>query len=254
PHLMLPRNIDAYPGPRTRDRSACHRRPGLLTVRSTSATLSKLHPKLHRKVAAGRSCPAVSGGHRGWNRQHYHHADRRRDRRLAGRANRARFWLRTPLEHRHRHRGRLHRRLAVQAIGVRAVRRFRRLDRQRHHRRGHTFGHCRVHQTLVRGHLRLASRPKLGTMKARQASLSAPARHTGRVPRSREAARPSTSTRWLESTTPLRAAWEYAALHKRQVQRGGTMSEPSDGASRERDKPWIFRTYAGHSTARDSNA
>jgi len=32
------------------------------------------------------------------------------------------------------------------------------------------------------------------------------------------------------------------------------MSEPSDGASRERDKPWIFRTYAGHSTARDSNA
>ena len=29
------------------------------------------------------------------------------------------------------------------------------------------------------------------------------------------------------------------------------MSEPSDGASRERDKPWIFRTYAGHSTAHD---
>src|SRR5499425_1211968 len=37
-------------------------------------------------------------------------------------------------------------------------------------------------------------------------------------------------------------------------QRGGTMSEPSDGAGRERDKPWIFRTYAGHSTAHDSNA
>ena len=32
------------------------------------------------------------------------------------------------------------------------------------------------------------------------------------------------------------------------------MSEPSDGASRERDKPWIFRTYAGHSAAHDSNA
>ena len=32
------------------------------------------------------------------------------------------------------------------------------------------------------------------------------------------------------------------------------MSEPSNGASRERDKPWIFRTYAGHSTAHDSNA
>jgi (2R)-ethylmalonyl-CoA mutase len=32
------------------------------------------------------------------------------------------------------------------------------------------------------------------------------------------------------------------------------MSEPSDRAAPERDKPWIFRTYAGHSTARDSNA
>jgi ethylmalonyl-CoA mutase len=32
------------------------------------------------------------------------------------------------------------------------------------------------------------------------------------------------------------------------------MSEPSDGARAERDKPWIFRTYAGHSNAHDSNA
>src|SRR6266540_257345 len=32
------------------------------------------------------------------------------------------------------------------------------------------------------------------------------------------------------------------------------MSEPSKGVRRERDKPWIFRTYAGHSTAWDSNA
>src|SRR5712691_11025471 len=32
------------------------------------------------------------------------------------------------------------------------------------------------------------------------------------------------------------------------------MSERADGTTRERDKPWIFRTYAGHSTARDSNA
>jgi ethylmalonyl-CoA mutase len=32
------------------------------------------------------------------------------------------------------------------------------------------------------------------------------------------------------------------------------MSEPSEGASRARDKPWIFRTYAGHSNAHDSNA
>jgi methylmalonyl-CoA mutase N-terminal domain/subunit len=32
------------------------------------------------------------------------------------------------------------------------------------------------------------------------------------------------------------------------------MSEPSDGTGRRRDRPWIFRTYAGHSTADDSNA
>jgi len=31
------------------------------------------------------------------------------------------------------------------------------------------------------------------------------------------------------------------------------MNEPSHGATRARDKPWIFRTYAGHSNARDSN-
>jgi ethylmalonyl-CoA mutase len=32
------------------------------------------------------------------------------------------------------------------------------------------------------------------------------------------------------------------------------MSEPSGGAGARRDRPWIFRTYAGHSTARESNA
>jgi (2R)-ethylmalonyl-CoA mutase len=32
------------------------------------------------------------------------------------------------------------------------------------------------------------------------------------------------------------------------------MHEPSGITRRERDKPWIFRTYAGHSTARESNA
>src|SRR3974390_2180913 len=35
---------------------------------------------------------------------------------------------------------------------------------------------------------------------------------------------------------------------------GGSMPEPSDASRRERDKPWIFRTYAGHSTAQESNA
>src|SRR5215470_3917116 len=32
------------------------------------------------------------------------------------------------------------------------------------------------------------------------------------------------------------------------------MTRSSEGATRTRDKPWIIRTYAGHSTARDSNA
>ena len=32
------------------------------------------------------------------------------------------------------------------------------------------------------------------------------------------------------------------------------MTQPLDGTKRERDRPWMFRTYAGHSNARDSNA
>jgi len=32
------------------------------------------------------------------------------------------------------------------------------------------------------------------------------------------------------------------------------MTEPSQGGAGTRDKPWIIRTYAGHSTARESNA
>jgi (2R)-ethylmalonyl-CoA mutase len=32
------------------------------------------------------------------------------------------------------------------------------------------------------------------------------------------------------------------------------MSDQIGGQKRERDKPWIFRTYAGHSTASESNA
>ena len=32
------------------------------------------------------------------------------------------------------------------------------------------------------------------------------------------------------------------------------MQEPSDATKRRRDKPWIFRTYAGHSAAQESNA
>src|SRR6202790_1886917 len=31
------------------------------------------------------------------------------------------------------------------------------------------------------------------------------------------------------------------------------MSEPTNGAGRERDRPWMFRTYAGHSAAHESN-
>src|SRR5262249_15703935 len=50
---------------------------------------------------------------------------------------------------------------------------------------------------------------------------------------------------------PLRIAKEYAAAHNATSARR-PMSQP--GAVRQRDKPWIFRTYAGHSNARDSNA
>jgi (2R)-ethylmalonyl-CoA mutase len=32
------------------------------------------------------------------------------------------------------------------------------------------------------------------------------------------------------------------------------MGDPAEEGRRERDRPWIFRTYAGHSTARESNA
>jgi len=32
------------------------------------------------------------------------------------------------------------------------------------------------------------------------------------------------------------------------------MIRPLDGAAQKRDKPWIIRTYAGHSTASESNA
>jgi (2R)-ethylmalonyl-CoA mutase len=33
-----------------------------------------------------------------------------------------------------------------------------------------------------------------------------------------------------------------------------SMTKPPDGAAQKRDKPWIIRTYAGHSTAPESNA
>jgi (2R)-ethylmalonyl-CoA mutase len=36
--------------------------------------------------------------------------------------------------------------------------------------------------------------------------------------------------------------------------RDASMTKPSDGAVHRRDKPWIIRTYAGHSTAAESNA
>src|SRR5213595_1889927 len=36
--------------------------------------------------------------------------------------------------------------------------------------------------------------------------------------------------------------------------KAAAMHEPSPITPRERDRPWVFRTYAGHSTARESNA
>ena len=44
-------------------------------------------------------------------------------------------------------------------------------------------------------------------------------------------------------------------LRRTMLKRSETpMSEASTGAARARDKPWIFRTYSGHSNARESNA
>src|SRR5882724_2207706 len=70
--------------------------------------------------------------------------------------------------------------------------------------------------------------------------------------RSREAARSCAGGDVNKNT--LASAMGLCCTAQAPSQRGGPMSEPSDGASRERDKPWIFRTYAGHSTAHDSNA
>src|SRR5882724_12645402 len=70
--------------------------------------------------------------------------------------------------------------------------------------------------------------------------------------RSREAARSCAGGDVNKNT--LASAMGLCCTAQAPSQRGGTMSEPSDGASRERDKPWIFRTYAGHSAAHDSNA
>src|SRR5262249_56524714 len=54
----------------------------------------------------------------------------------------------------------------------------------------------------------------------------------------------------------LRVQRRYAALHNRQahgrLREDARMSEPPE--DRQRDRPWIFRTYAGHSTAAASNA
>ena len=62
-----------------------------------------------------------------------------------------------------------------------------------------------------------AHKRKLRNLKRGQRFIGAPARYAGRLPtfRSREAAR---SRAGVTSTkTPLRALWDYAALHKRQA-------------------------------------
>src|ERR1700704_4711499 len=78
-------------------------RPPVLTMWTISAMLLKLHCKSRRETRA----QPPGGGHRDWSRQPYHHADRRCDRRLAGRADRAWIWIWPRLEHRHRYRRRL---------------------------------------------------------------------------------------------------------------------------------------------------
>src|SRR5262249_25774019 len=154
PHFMLHRNIGAelrY----SRDASAnlfmylLH----LLTAPSPCATLRALALRVASYVsaeAAGGGTCLPGGGCRGWDRQHYHHDHRRRDRRLAGRKHRAGFWFRTALERHHRNHRRVHRRLATYALGLPAVLWLHRLDRQCHDWRGHTFGDRRGPPTLGR--------------------------------------------------------------------------------------------------------
>src|SRR5262245_60837261 len=88
PHFMLHRNIGAE------CRYSCDASANLfmyllhlLTAPSTWATLRALALRVASlvadQVAVARTCLA-GGGCRGWDRQHYHHDHRRRDRRLAG--------------------------------------------------------------------------------------------------------------------------------------------------------------------------
>jgi ethylmalonyl-CoA mutase len=67
---------------------------------------------------------------------------------------------------------------------------------------------------------------------------------------------PERQTRGLidPSRSGLREEGRYAALHHGQQGAGSMTHEAANATRQARDKPWIFRTYAGHSTARDSNA
>src|SRR5215510_3156569 len=60
--------------------------------------------------------------------------------------------------------------------------------------------------------------------------------------------------RRLQAATLSTALGVCCAAQSRGSARRLFMSEPSTGATGARDRPWIFRTYAGHSTAHDSNA
>src|SRR5262249_28558529 len=257
PHLMLHRNISLEMALAREIQcliSGVGRR--WLTGGQTCATLcgsgSSRIPGSSSRAAVGHPCLAAGENDRDWHRQHYHHDHRRRDRRLVGRKHRARFWFQTALEHRHRHHRRLHRRLAAYSLRFRAVLRVRRLHRECRDRRRRTFDNRRLHQAITASSVRQTlERTQTKTILRREGALQ----YATAGSREPSRARPRNSAR-LRSTRrslPLRASREYAALHNRRRE-AAPMNEPPHGATRARDKPWIFRTYAGHSNARDSNA
>src|SRR5262249_24105487 len=186
------------------------------------------------------------------------------DRRLVGRPNRARLWVRTDLGHHHRHHRRLHRRVAAHAVGIRAVLRLRRLDHQRRDRSRHTVGDRRLHQTLARigaparaadgerAKRKPGSSSTSGSVSARWRVINLDEQRAGAPLGGRL---PACETRRSVSSDGYLLERPRSMLRRTMPKRSETpMSEASTGAARARDKPWIFRTYAGHSNARDSNA
>src|SRR5262245_8292606 len=67
-----------------------------------------------------------------------------------------------------------------------------------------------------------------------------------------DCARPANRDGWVIVTLARRRIMILHAQKERW--KDHPMGEQADRAARVRDRPWIFRTYAGHSTAHESNA